>query len=145
MIIPDVNLLVYAFSKKSPWHDAASRWWTAAMNGTEDIGIATSVALGFVRLLSNPKVVDRPVRPEVLLRVVESWLDFPRVRLVGPGFRHFEAMAALFAQSSAQFDLTTDIHIAALAMEHRAVVHTNDSDFGRFPRVKIFNPLSWAE
>ena len=142
MIIPDVNLLVYAYSERSPWHVASSQWWTAALNGSEDIGIAVAVALGFVRLMSNPKVVDRPVRPELLLRTVESWLDLPRVRLVGPGFRHFEAMAALFAQSSAQFDLMTDIHIAALALENRAVVHSNDSEFMRFPSVMVHNPLS---
>ena len=142
MIVPDVNLLVYAYSKRSPWHETAARWWTEALKGTEDIGIAAAVALGFVRLMSNPKVMDRPLRPEVLLRTIESWLDLPRVRLIGPGFRHFEAMAALFAQSSAQSDLTTDIHIAALALENRAVVHTNDSDFMRFPSVMLHNPLS---
>jgi toxin-antitoxin system PIN domain toxin len=142
VIIPDVNLLVYAYSKRSPWHETASRWWTTALNGTEGIGIATAVALGFVRLMSNAKVVDKPVRPEVLLRTVESWLDLPRVRLIGPGFRHFEAMAELFAQSSAQFDLSTDIHIAALAMEYGAVVHSNDGDLGRFPSVRVLNPLA---
>ena len=51
------------------------------------------------------------------------------------------ALTSLLAQSSAQFDLTTDIHIAALALENRAVAHTNDSDFGRFRSVRVFSPF----
>ena len=83
MIIPDVNLLVYAYSRKSPWHVEAALWWESLLNGAEEIGLATVVALGFVRLMSNAKVVNIPVRPEELLRTVESWLDLPRVRQIG--------------------------------------------------------------
>ena len=144
MIIPDINLLVYAYNSASPAHLQARDWWEASLRAGELIGLAPVAALGFVRLLSNPRVVLRPVPPPVLLDTVQAWLATGRVRLLAPGARHFQIMQELFAQSMAGSNLTTDIHLAALAVEHQGTLCSNDTDFLRFkhPDLVLVNPLA---
>ena len=142
MILPDINLLVYAYNTGSPWHEAASQWWESSLTGRDTIGLAPAVALGFVRLLSSPKVVQRPVAPAILLSAVQDWLDTGRVKILSPGVRHFQLMRSLFGSTAAGGALCTDIHLAALALEHEAVLCTNDTDFQRFEGLSLLNPLT---
>ena len=141
MIIPDVNLLVYAHNSSAKQHPAVSRWFENAITGVETVGISWAVAFGFVRLLSNPKVVQDPDRPEALVSIVQSWFTLPAVRAITPGIRHLDIVYQLFLQSGCSGRLTTDIHIAALAIELNAVVYSNDLDFSRFAGLKWKNPL----
>jgi toxin-antitoxin system PIN domain toxin len=141
VILPDINIFVYAYDRLSPRHTAAKAYLEKAFRGSETIGLSMVVVLGFVRLLSNPKVVKAPVAPAELLACAQSWLDIPTVRLVGPGYRHVGIMQELFAQSGASGTLSTDIHLAALAIEQKASIVSNDSDFLRFPQLKVINPL----
>ncbi len=142
MILPDVNILVYAYNRGAPFHDKARLWLESALNGTEELGFAWTALMGFVRLLSNPRVVIDPVRPEILLATVQSWLALPPCRLLGPGRSHAELMARLFRESGAGTQMVTDIHLAALALEHGATLCSNDVDFTRFPGLKLRNPLN---
>lgn len=142
MIIPDVNLLVYAHNKGVPEHERARVWWEGAVNGAEPIGLDWSVLLGFVRLMSNQKVTVRPQPPAKLLARVSKILTRPTVRLVTPGLRHAELMQELFETSGAGPRMVTDVHLAALAIELDAVLATNDTDFGRFPKLRTLNPLT---
>ena len=79
-----VNLPVYAHNRAVAHHPRAKAWWEQCLNGSEPIGLAAVVVLGFVRSLSSPKVVEVPVRQEILLSAASRWLDCPAVRLVGP-------------------------------------------------------------
>ncbi len=142
MVLPDINLLVYAYNAASPWHERAKSWWEDLLNGREPVGLAPAVGLGFIRLLANPKIVARPAAPAALSAVVQSWLDTGRVRLLVPGLRHFALMADVLDSSQAGAPLVTDVHLTVLAREHRAIIHTNDTDFQRFPDVNLFNPLA---
>ena len=141
MIVPDVNLLVYAHNTGVPEHERARRWWEQTVNGPEPIGIDWAVVLGFVRLMSSPQVTTTPQRPEDLLTRVSALLARPSVRLVTPGLRHAGLMRELFLSSGAGPKMVTDIHLAALAIELDAVLATNDADFARFPALKRVNPL----
>lgn len=141
MILPDVNLLVYAYNTAAPQHEAARRWLERVFNGTEEVGLAWAALLGFVRLLANPKVVQRPERPERLLGIVDQWLRLPVARPLGPGAGHAAHLARLFAETGAGPAMVTDVHLAALAVEHRATLYSNDVDFGRFKGLKWVNPL----
>ncbi len=141
MIIPDINIFVYAYDSLSPRHEAAKAYLEKAFLGPETMGLSAITILGFVRLLSNPRVVKTPVAPAELLRCAQAWLDIPAVRLIVPGYRHFSIMEELFAQSGASGSLSTDIHLAALAIEQKATIVSNDSDFLRFPGLKVINPL----
>ena len=146
MIVPDVNLLVYAYLDSAPQHEISRRWWESLVNGEEAVGIPWAVAIGFVRIMANPRAVENPVPPLQTIEAVREWFSYGHVRPLTPGTRHLyylrEILAATgSATSQAAANLVPDAHIAALALEHDAEVHTNDADFDRFPGVKWRYPL----
>jgi len=141
MILPDINLLIYAHNVRSPQHAKAVQWWNACLQGNEGVALAWVVILGFVRIATHPKVFASPMPVEGALGRVEEWLALPHVYLVHPSANHFQTWAGMLKQLGTAADLTTDAHIAALAMERGLVLHTTDADFSRFPGLKWKNPL----
>ncbi len=141
MIIPDINLLVYAYDSTSVWHERAVKWWEACLAGSAPVGIAWVVALGFIRLWTNSRVFANPMPVARATAHVESWLDRRIVRIVNPGPRHAELLFNFLRAEGKGGNLTTDAHLAALAVEFRAVVHTADTDFLRFSGVRWVNPI----
>ena len=141
MIVPDVNLLVYAYNADAHQHSAARYWWDALLNGTEPVGLPWAVVTGFVRLMTNPRIVASPLTPEQAVSDVRGWLHHDHIFLLNPGPEHLDLLLGYLVAVSAGADWVTDAHIAALAVEHGAVVHSNDADFGRFPGVQWHNPL----
>jgi len=142
VIVPDVNLLLYAHVTAFPEHAAARRWWEELMNGTREVALAAPALFGFVRLVSNPRVFDRPLPIEDATRSVEEWLGRPHVRFLHPGPLHLEIAFRLLRQLGIAGNLTTDAQLAALAIEYQAEVHSSDSDFARFPGLRWVNPLA---
>ncbi len=141
MIIPDINLLIYAHDAEAPRHAPARAWWEDAINGREPIGLPWVVITGFVRLVTHAKVMRQPASPAQACTVVSGWLEQPRVRIVEPGPRHFAVFTRLLADLGVAGSLTTDAHLAALAIEHAAILHSNDRDFARFHGLTWRNPL----
>jgi toxin-antitoxin system PIN domain toxin len=142
VIVPDVNLLLYAHISAFPEHARARRWWEGLMNGRRDVGVAAPALFGFVRLATNPKVFDRPLGVEQAVAAAEEWLERPHVHFLQPGPRHLELAFGLLREVGAAANLTTDVQLAALAIEHQAEVHSNDADFARFPRLRWVNPVA---
>ncbi len=141
MIIPDVNLLVYAYNSDAPKHHRARAWWEEAVRGYQPIGVAWVVALGFLRIITSRAVLVRPMEAAVALRHVRTWLEQPSVRVVQPGPRHLDILGGFVQAGAIASAVVTDAHIAALAVENQAEVHSNDTDFGRFPGLRWKNPL----
>lgn len=141
MIVPDVNLLLYAAVDAFPEHAAARAWWEAQLNGEAEIGLAGPVLFGFVRIATNPRVLHPPLPVDDCLAQVESWLERPQIDFLLPGPRHIEIAFRLMRQLGAAGNLTTDVQLAALAIEYQAELHSNDADFGRFPQLRWINPL----
>lgn len=141
MIVPDINLLLYAHISSFPQHAQARRWWEEAISGRGTIGIPSPVLFGFVRLASNPRVFAPPLTVDQALARIESWLARRHVHLLAPGPRHLEIAFQLLRQLGAAASLTTDVQIAALAIEHQAELHSHDTDFGRFPGLRWRDPL----
>ena len=141
MILPDVNLLVYAYNTDAPWHQQARRWWETCLDGSQPVAIAWVVALGFVRLMTSRAVMQRPMTMAVALCQVGRWLERPSVLILQPGPRHFAILLSFCEAGVLQSDLLTDAHIAALAIDNQAVLHSNDSDFSRFAGLRWNNPL----
>jgi len=141
VILPDVNLLLYAHVTDYREHAAALRWWDAALNGAEDIGLCWVVILGFVRVATHRSALKRPMTIDAAEQYVQSWLAQPVVRIVEPGYRHAAILFGILRELGTAANLTTDAHIAALSVEHRATVHTNDGDFRRMPGLRCHNPL----
>ncbi len=143
MIIPDINLLVYAYNADVPQHPRAKAWWEDLLDGgSEPVGLAWLVILGFTRLMTHPAVVERPLAPHIALGHVREWLARAQVQIVQPGPRHLDVLTHLFALAGAGGNLTTDVHLAALAIEHQCELHSSDLDFARFSGLRWRNPLS---
>lgn len=141
MIIPDLNLLVYAYNDGAPSHHTARRWWEALVNGTERVGIPWVVVTGFVRLLTHGSVRDSPATPAQVVDYVEEWFHFPHIAPLNPGSEHLVLLRRSLAAAGVGGNMVVDCHIAALAMEYQAEVHSNDTDFSRFPGLRWRNPL----
>lgn len=142
MIIPDVNLLVYAHNEAAPDHARARTWWEGLLSGTATVGLPWAVVFGFVRLVTHPAVLERPLPVAEALDRVEEWYACERVLALDPGPRHLSIARGLFAATGVGGSLTTDTHLAALAIENRAELHSNDADFRRFPGLRLRNPLA---
>ena len=142
MILPDVNLLIYAHNEAAAAHARARAWWRGLMEGAEPVGLPWAVMLGFVRLSTHPAVLLEPLVPGQALARVREWLARSQVRILEPGSRHLEILEGIFATTGVGGNLTTDSHLAAVAIEHRAEIHSNDADFRRFTGLGWRNPLA---
>ncbi len=141
MIVPDINLLLYAHDSASRRHQAARAWWEALMNGTETVGLPWIAILGFIRISTHAKILDNPLDVGGACRRVRSWLDRPQTALIHPGTRHADILFGLIEVVGTAGNLTTDAHLAALAIEHQAEMHSTDADMARFPGLRWTNPL----
>ena len=141
MIVPDVNLLVYAYHEDDPNHEAARRWWEGLINGVETVGVPWSVSMGFVRLLSSPRILVSPLSPSAATELVESWFQYDHINPISPGTDYLVHFRRSLDATGGGTKLVPDAHIAALALERQAIVHSNDSDFNRFPGLQWHNPL----
>ena len=142
MIIPDVNLLVYAYNSDALHHQQAKTWWEQSVCGLQPVAIPWIVALGFLRIMTSRSVLPQPMDVGTALGHVTSWLDQPTVLLLQPGPRHLRLLTSFGEAGVLTAALMTDAHIAALAIENQATVHSNDSDFSRFPGLHWINPLN---
>lgn len=142
MIIPDVNLLLYAEIAAFPEHAATRSWWESALGGSEEVGIIPVALFGFVRIATNPRVFAPPLSVDAALERVEAWLARPNVRVVVAGPRHLEIAFRLLRGLGTAGNLTTDAQLAAAAIENGATLCSNDTDFGRFPGLSWVNPLT---
>ena len=141
MILPDLNLLVYAYNSDAPQHAAARRWWESSLSGSTSIGLPWAVLMGYVRLMTSRAVLLEPLSPAEAVSDIREWLDQPQVQVLVPGPRHLDVFAGLAKAMGTAGRLTTDLHLAALAIENQAELHSNDTDFGRFPGLRWHNPL----
>lgn len=142
MIIPDINLLAYAYNTDAPHHEEAREWLESCLSERETVGIPWVVALGFIRIMTSRVVLTDPMNPLQALEHVRSWLERPQAHLVVPGPRHLEILTEIMRSARASGRLTTDAHLAAMAIELQAELHSNDADFSRFPGLRWVNPLT---
>lgn len=140
MIIPDVNVLIYATFSHMGQHLRAKKWWVDALRN-EEVGIPLVVIFGFIRISTNRKIFVPPLGVEQATSLVVGWLEAKNVRVVTPGPRHLEIAFQMLRKAGAGGNLTTDAQIAALAIEHQAMLCSNDSDFLRFPGLRWIDPL----
>lgn len=141
MLIPDINLLIYAYNSDAPEHREARRWWEAALSAPVPVGLPWAVLIGYLRLMTSRGIRAEPLSAEEVIAHIRSWLDQPQTQIVHPGPRHLDLLESLAASARVTGDLVTDLHLAALAIEHQAELHSNDSDFKRFPGLRWVNPL----
>jgi hypothetical protein len=141
MKLIDLNLLLYAVNTDSAPHRQAKAWLEEVLSGDEPIAIPWVVLLGFLRIATNSRIFPNPLEVTQALEIVDGWLTQPNVQLLSPKLRHWPILRSLVHESGTAGNLTTDAHLAALAIENGAELCSTDSDFFRFPRLNWSNPL----
>lgn len=142
MKLPDINLLIYSADESSPHYEQARAWLEQALSGTEEVGLAWLALLGFVRISTNLAAFANPLSPARALEFVESWLGSPASTVLHPTARHAAHLRALLEPLGTGGNLTSDAHLAALALEHGAELCSHDTDFARFPGLRWHDPLA---
>jgi hypothetical protein len=142
VILVDANLLIYAIDADSAHHARAKAWLEEALSGAEFVGLPWVVILAFLRITTRAGIMRNPLPPLAALAYVDSWFAQPNVRAVGPGENHWPVLANLLRASGTAGNLTTDAHLAALALEHGGTIASADNDFKRFAGVTHVNPLA---
>jgi len=141
VILVDANVLVYAIDADSPHHRPARLWIEETLSGPTPVGLAWIVLLAFLRLTTRSGILRRPLTPERAMGFVDEWLAQPHVRAVAPGENHWAVLRNLLRTTGTAGNLTSDAHLAALAIEHGARICSTDADFRRFPGVEVVSPL----
>ncbi|MFO1351708.1 MAG: type II toxin-antitoxin system VapC family toxin [Gammaproteobacteria bacterium] len=132
MKLPDVNVLLFATNTASAEHEQARTWLESAFNASGGVGLAWVALLGFVRLATRRGIFAQPLTVEDALSVVRAWLAEPQASVLHPTERHAQILARLLVGAGTGGNLTTDAHLAALAIEHGATLGSFDRDFERF-------------
>lgn len=142
MKLVDLNLLLYAVNADSPHHRAARACVEELLSGEHLVGLPWVVILGFVRIATNRHILSKPLGVAAAIEIVDGWMDGPNVQTVTPGTGHWAILRGLLLDTGSAANLTTDAHLAALAIERSAELLSTDSDFGRFKHLKWRNPIA---
>src|SRR5271165_2933112 len=142
MILPDVNTLLYAVNRSSDHHRPALKALRHGFGDLRGVAFAWTALLGFLRLSTRRGIFPNPLSVDEALRVIELWLGHPQAVVASPGERHAQILGRLLKSAGSAGNLTTDAHLAALAIEHGATVLTFDRDFARFEGLQWMLPAA---
>ena len=141
MTLVDVNILIYAINRDAPHHECCREWLESALSGRTPVGLSWLVLLGFLRITTHPRIMPRPLSVHEATMIVDGWLACPAVRILEPSERHWEILKDLLDALGTAANITSDAHLAAMAIEYGARLCSTDNDFARFPGLKWLNPL----
>lgn len=141
MILVDANLLLYAEDSLSDHHEAARTWWDAQLSGSDPVALCWPVLNAFIRIGTNARLHQRPLTLKEAAERVQSWFEQSCVLVIQPTEDHWSIFQQMLLSGNAVGNLVSDAHLAALAVEHNAVLHSTDADFSRFRVLKWKNPI----
>lgn len=141
MLLPDVNVFVYAHRSDTPDHDRYRSWLESVLSSDSAFGASALVLSGFVRVVTHPRVFAEPTPLEVALRFVADVRQRPTCVVVAPGPRHWDIFERLCHESGAKGNLVPDAYLAAIAIEAGLEWVTTDRDYARFPGLRWRHPL----
>lgn len=142
MILPDVNILVYAHRTESRDHGAYREWLEGLVNGDQAYGVFDEVVGSFVRIVTHPRIYRQPSSIDEALSFAAYLRGQPNSVPIRPGPRHWEIFARLCRKSGARGNLVPDAYLAALAIESGCELVTNDADFARFKGLSWRHPFA---
>jgi uncharacterized protein len=143
--VVDANLLLYAVDERSPRHAPARAWLEGALSGGETVGLAWVVLLAFIRVSTRASVFEHPLEVGEALDLVDGWLAQPCTTVLEPSPRHHKVLRELLEPLGSAGNITSDAHLAAIAVEHGADLYSCDRDFARFNGVRWRDPLAEME
>jgi uncharacterized protein len=141
MILPDVNVLLYAFRSDSVDHQRYRNWLEEVVTGPAAYGMSPQVLSGVVRIATHPKIFARPSRLSDAVAFSDVLLNQPNCQVVQPGVRHWSIFSDLCKRSAASGNIVPDAWLAAVAIEAGCEWITNDRDFARFPGLRWATPF----
>ncbi len=141
MILIDANILIYAINPSAKQHKTARAWLETALGSDTELGFPWIVLLAFLRITTHRAIFAKPLDIETALELTDSWLRQPVAAIIHPGRRHWDILRSLLEATGAGGNLTTDAHLAALAIENGAKLCSADYDFRRFPGLRHFSPF----
>ncbi len=130
--MPDVNILIYAHRRDEVWHEQYSAWLKELVDGPEPFALSVLVAVGFLRIVTNPRIYLDATPLPAALAVIEQLATHPRCRVAVPGATHLQDVLGLCRAADASGKLVTDAQHAALAIAQGCTWVTRDADFARF-------------
>jgi len=136
-MLADVNVLVNAIYSASPHHERARQVLNQSLSSDGGVELAWVALLGFIRISTRHGIWDKPLAVADALSVVDEWITHPNARIVHPGGHHAGILGRLLLTCGSAGNLTTDAHLAALAIELNTELVTFDRDFKRFPGLKL--------
>jgi toxin-antitoxin system PIN domain toxin len=144
VILPDVNVLVYAYRPEALRHDAYATWLEDVVAGREPLALHDAVLSGFLRVVTNPRIFpDEPTPTSVALEFVHRLLRAKRARWMPSGHRTWDVFGQLVeADRAIRANLVPDAHLAAAAIAHGCRLATTDRGFARFPGLRWFDPAA---
>ena len=146
MLLPDVNVLIYAHVEVStPDHAAYAAWVTRMATGPEPFALSVLVLSAFVRIVTHPRIFKPPSTLEQALDFVSSLVERPNAHVVAPGPDHLAIFERLCRESGATGKLVADAQHAAIAVEHGFTWVSTDDDFDQFPGFRWQHPLRPGE
>jgi len=140
MIMPDVNLLLYAYDRSSKFQERSAKWLEEVLN-TQEVFLSWHTLTAFIRITTHPTATKRPMTLTKAIGIVSSWLDLENTHVVGLGKKNWDLYSSTLIEGQATGNLVMDAHLAALANTCGAIIATSDKDFSRFSKVKTINPL----
>ena len=144
MILLDANLLIYSHVASFRQHAPAKAWLDAQLAAGGRVGMPWASLLAFLRIVTNPRVFERPEPMADAWRQVQAWLDVDTVWIPEATDRHRVVVGSLLESAATRANLVPDSHLAAIAIEHGLVLCSTDGDFARFPGLRWENPLRGA-
>jgi uncharacterized protein len=142
VILPDVNVLVYAHRQDSPDHLRYRDWLQATAEGDAGFGLADVVLSGFLRIVTHPRIFAHPTPVETAIQFADTLRALPTCVPIAPGPRHWSIFCRLCREAGAKGNLIPDAFLAALAIESASEWVTTDRGFSRFPGLRWRHPLS---
>lgn len=143
MILPDVNVLVYAYRREAQNHATYASWLTAVVAGQDELALADHCLTGFLRIVTNPRILAEPAPTSDALRFVDRLRAAPRGRPLAATSATWEVLGAHVSQDHGiRGNLVPDAYLAALAVSHGCRLATSDRGFARFPALNFFDPAN---
>jgi hypothetical protein len=136
----DANVLLYAVNTDAEHHDISRGWLDEALSGAATVAFSWIALLAFVRLATMTGLFPRPLSLNQAMDRVDAWLAAPPAVVLEPTADHARIMRTLLGSAGVGGNLVNDAHLAALAIEHRAVVVSFDNDFRRFGGLRWERP-----
>lgn len=142
MILPDLNLLLYAYNPHVPQHEKAASWWQSSINSDEIIALPYEIIFGFIRIATNKRLGNACVPLDRAKNTVDAWLALPQIRIPAPDPNHYKRVIQLMKEANLQGAILSDAILASYAIHHAATLCSNDSDFSLFSGLSWMNPLT---